>query len=130
GDTQACLRFFAQLSEKERQGYAGHVRSWFKSLAKNWLLETGPGAFARNPLMEAAEVAVQASCSWSDLKKLGWRALAADELQFEIFTARRPDWLDDWAKWLCEANPHRWPLVRRLVHQGLCRAPESDHYVL
>ena len=26
--------------------------------------------------------------------------------------------------------PRWWPLVRRLVRQGLCRAPQTDHYVL
>jgi hypothetical protein len=78
----------------------------------------------------SAEVAVQAACSLSDLKQLGVRALPAEDLHFEIISARRPVWLDDWAKWLCEAVPHRWPLVRRFVRQGLCRAPETDHYVL
>jgi hypothetical protein len=80
--------------------------------------------------MEVAEVAAQWACSFSELKKLGWRAFPADELVFEIFTARRPAWLGDWVNWLCEVMPHRWSLVRRFVRQGLCRAPETDHYVL
>jgi Family of unknown function (DUF6493) len=130
GDTKACLRFFAPLSEKERQAYASQVGTWFKSLSKNAFLETAPGTFQRNVLLEAAEVAVQACCSLGDLKHLGARALPLNELQFEIFTARRPVWLDAWTRWLCEAAPLRWPLVRRFVRQGLCRAPETDHYVL
>jgi hypothetical protein len=130
GDVRDCLQFFARLTEKERQGHAGQVRTWYKSVSKKSILETTPGTFARNPLVEAVGVAVQACCSLSDLKQFGWRALAEDELQFEIFSARRPAWLDDWAAWLCEAVPHSWPLVRRLIRQGLCRAPETDHYVL
>jgi len=130
GDTKACMRFFARLSEKERQGYAEHVRTWFKSLYKNSFLETKPGTFSPNPLMEAAAVAVQSACSLSDLKQFSWRALPVDDLQFVIFTARRPAWFDDWATWLCEAVPHRWSLVRRFVREGLCRAPETDHYAL
>lgn len=130
GDTKACMIFFAGLSEKERQAYAEQVRTWFKSLSKKSFLETNPGTFVRNPLLEAAEVAVQASCSLSDLKKFAWRAIPVNELQFAIFAARRPAWLDDWANWLCETAPHRWPLVRRLVRDGLCRVPQTDHYVL
>jgi hypothetical protein len=130
GDTKACLKFFDRLSEEDRQGYAGQVKTWFKSLSRNSFLETKPSTFERNPLLEAADVAVQACCSLTDLKRFGGRALPADELQLEIFTARRSEWLDDWATWLCEVVPHRWPLVRRFVRQGLCRAPETDHYIL
>jgi Family of unknown function (DUF6493) len=130
GDTKACVQFFDGLSEKDRQGYVEQVRTWFKPLTKNWMLEIKPGTFATNPLLEAAKVAVQAACSLSDLKKFSWRALPTDELLFEIFAARRPAWLDDWATWLCEAAPHHWHLVRRFVRQGMCRAPETDHYVL
>ena len=130
GDTKACMKFFARLSEKQRQGYAEQVRTWFKSLSKDQFLEAEPGKFVPNPLVEAAEVAVQSACSLSDLKQYSWRALPVDDLHFAIFSARRPAWLDDWATWLCEAVPHRWPLVRRFVCQGLCRAPETDHYVL
>ena len=130
GDTKACMEFFARLSEKERQGYAEHVRTWFKSLSKNAFLQTKPSTFERNPLMEAAAVAVQAACSLSDLKQFSWRALPGIVLHFAIFTARRPAWFDDWVSWLCEAAPHRWPLVRRFVCQGLCRAPDTDHYAL
>ena len=130
GDSKACMEFFAGLSEKERQGYAEPVRTWFKSLCQDAFRQTKSGTFERNPLMEAAAVAVQAACSLSDLKQFGWRALPEADLHFAIFAARRPAWLDDWATWLCEAVPHRWPLVRRFVCQGLCRAPRTDHYVL
>src|ERR1700733_6450593 len=85
GDTKACMTFFADLSEKERQGYAEQVRTWFKSLSKKPFLETKPGAFERNPLLETAAVAVQSACSLSDLKKLDWRALPGDDLHFAIF---------------------------------------------
>ena len=130
GDTKACMQFFDGFSEKDRQGYVEQIRTWHKPLSKNWIVEIKPGTFATNPLLEAANVAVQAACSLSDLKKFGWRALPTDELLFEVFAARRPAWLDDWATWMCEAAPHRWHLVRRLVRQGLCQAPETDHYVL
>jgi hypothetical protein len=130
GDTKACLRFFVKLSEKERRPYAGQAHAWFKEVAKNWFIETKPGTSVRNPLIDAAAVTVQSACSFSDLKKLGWQAIPDEELLHVILTSRQPDWLDDWADWFCTTMPHRWSFLRRLVREGLCRKPETDHYVL
>jgi hypothetical protein len=130
GDAEACVKFFAGFSEKERRGYAEDVRTWFKSVSKNFLVQTGPNTFTTNPLLGAASVAVQSACSLSELKQFGVRALPVEDVQFAIFSTRRPSWLDDWAIWLCETQPNRWQLVRRFVRQGLCRTPQTDHYVL
>lgn len=130
GDTRACLEFFAKLSEKERRAYAEQALAWLKPVFKKSVIEVNPGHFHRNPLLDAGQVAIQAACSLSEIKKLGWRAMPNEELVFEIFAARRPDWLDEWAIWICEVQPRWWTLVRRLVRQGLCGAPETDQYIL
>src|SRR5215468_8607655 len=106
GDSKECVAFFANLSEKERQSYSQQALSWFKPVKANYIVEVKPGTFTQNQLAPAAEVALLATCSLSQLQKLGTRALPPQELAFDVLASRRPDWLDNWSAWLCDQVPH------------------------
>jgi hypothetical protein len=130
GDEQACLAFFSGATEAQRQTVAELAGRWFKEQCAQMFIETGPGRFSRNPLLTSAAVAVLATGSFSQLKKLGWRAIPEEGLAYQILADRCPSWLDDWARLVLEAQPRFWPTVRRLVREGLCARPETDNYWL
>src|SRR5262245_42839553 len=120
GDVQACLALFAGKSEKERQAVANLAAIWLKRQAKEMFLDTGPGTLSRNTKLDAAEVAALASCSFSELKKFGWRGVPLEENAYEVMLDRRPPWVEQWATMVLEINPRHFSLVRRLVREGLC----------
>src|SRR5262245_49217934 len=112
GNTKACLAFFDELPEKDRQGHASQSLDWFKAVNAKPIIQVNQNTWTSNPLLPAAEVAVLASCSLSQLKKLGRGAVPSES--FEVLKARRPAWLDDWVEWFCDQSPHGWSLVRKL----------------
>jgi Family of unknown function (DUF6493) len=130
GNEKAVIALFKEASEPERQAVAALALKWHKRQAAQPFYQSGPGSFTRNPLLTAAEAAVLASASFSELKKLGWRGLPVHDLAFQVLAARRPSWAGDWALMLLEFNPRNLALVRRLMREGLCHRPETDNYWL
>jgi hypothetical protein len=130
GDEQACLALFEQATEKERQTVADVAARRLREASAQMFIETRPGTFERNSLLNAAEIAVLASCSLSQLKKFGWRAIPEPEATYRVFSTRRPAWIDDWVTFALETTPRHFPLVRRLMRDGLCRRPPTDNYLL
>src|SRR6185369_3095636 len=108
GDIKECMAFFHELAEKDRQSYAPQAMSWVKQVDKDFVVEVQPGHFQQNLLVPAAQVALLAACSLSQLTKLNLRALPTQDVAFEVLNARRPDWLSDWVEWLCEQFPRWW----------------------
>ncbi len=49
---------------------------------------------------------------------------------YDVLAARRPKWLPDWCRWALKSTHTAWPVVRRLVRDGLCERPETDEYYL
>jgi hypothetical protein len=129
GDVDACLAYFERATEEERKAAAALALEWYSVQHANLMIAEGPNRWRINPLYGAAKAAVLAACSLSQLKKRG-RDLSLDDVDFQILSARRPDWLTDYAAWSLERHPSVWRAVRRLERAGLCRRPETDCYVL
>lgn len=62
GDKDSCLAFFQGMSEKMRRKLAPQCQSWFRKVRKN-SAPSGP--------MEAAAIAVFATCNATEIKSLG-----------------------------------------------------------
>lgn len=135
GDVAACLAFFEKLTEKERQNYAKQVEAALKEAqAQGWKETTRDGSttmqFQASPNLPALKAAVWAACSFGTIKRLGWQAIPEkDDDAYRILVTRKPEFLNEWAEWICELR-NEWPLVRRLIREGLCRKPDSDNYTL
>jgi hypothetical protein len=124
------VELFKGATEKDRRVAARVVVDWLKVQSKSTLIHRGNGLYTRNELLDAAEIAALAACSLAELKHLGHRAIPDDEIAYAVLEDRRPPWIEDWAKMVLEINPRHWPVVRRLVHEGICRRPDSDNYFL
>jgi Family of unknown function (DUF6493) len=129
GDVEACIAYFEHATEQERKAVAAQALEWYALQDKNWYVADGPTSGRTNPLLGAADAAVLASCSLGQLKKRG-RNLRMSDTDFRVLAARKPDWITDYAGWSLEKLPAIWPAVRRLERAGLCRRPDTDHYVL
>lgn len=130
GDAKACAVLFTGATEKDRQALAEFAYRRRTELSANSYLETTPGTFTRNQLLDAAEVAVLATCSFSQLKKLGVRAVPEEKIAHQVLADRRPAWLSDWARMLLEDNPRYFRLIRMLEREDLCVHPEIDNFWL
>jgi hypothetical protein len=141
GDALACLAFFEPLAEPDRARYAARLIARFRAL----MPAIGSRLIQRLTLIAnsvpwnslgidpdrlcAAQIAVLASASLSQLRKLGPPVLPGAETACAVMAARRPPWLGQWAEFLCELSPANWQLVRLLVRGGLCQAPQTDAYI-
>jgi hypothetical protein len=129
GDEQACVALFGDATEEERARVAECAVQCLKR-ESDVFLQTSPGGFSRNPRNTVATIAVLASCSFSQIKKLGRHAIPLAEHINPVFAARRPSWLRDWAAMILEKFPQLWSSIRPLVRDGLCQRPETDNYWL
>src|SRR5437870_5462150 len=84
GDEKACLTLFTGATERERQAVAELASRWLQEQWAGRVVQTGPGKFSLNRLLPAAQVAVLAACSLSQLKKHGWHAIPTDELAYPV----------------------------------------------
>jgi hypothetical protein len=127
GDAKACLKLLENTSEKERQAVAKSAFEWFKKIDKEGMVQVGPGQWSRHPLLDSAEIALCGCASISQLKECRhWIPSEA----YEIMSARRPPWINEWAELILQWSPANHSLVRRLVRDGLCRRPTNDNYLL
>jgi hypothetical protein len=122
-----CVQFFASSSEAERRDLAKLAVPLFKQANKIRRMESG---VERDPRLPAAQIAVLATGSLSELKQLGWQAVPDAKAAFAVLTNRRTSWLTEYADYLLSVNPLHWPLVRTLVRQGHCRRPSHANYTL
>lgn len=127
GDAAACLKFFAKASEPDRRALAKTAQAAAKRNDK--LLRQGDrqGSKLR---FAAAQIAVLATSSLSELKSLGWLGWPDAKTTFELLSSRRPEWLPEYTEYILERNVRSWPLVRALVRRGLCPRPRHDNYTL
>lgn len=54
-----------------------------------------------------------------------------EQAAVQILADRKPDWADDWLLQQIEGTELllSWPIVRRLIREGVCRTPDSEGYV-
>jgi hypothetical protein len=130
GDVGACIAYFEHATEDERKAVAALAFDWYAAQEYAGSASgDGPRLWGTSPSFGAASAAVLAACSFSQLKKRG-RNLRPGDVDFRILEARKPDWTTDFAAWSLNQVPAIWPAVRKLERAGLCRRPETDHYVL
>jgi hypothetical protein len=117
-NAKACLEYFCGRSEKERRECA--------KLAATHLKKVDGG--------RTAAIAATSACSFSELKKLDWRAFPQSEDVIEVLGDRRPDWIDKWVMLRLENEwywaPGVWQPIYTLAREGLCRKPDHPHYYL
>ena len=129
GDVDACLAYFEHATEDERKAVAQLTLDWYAKQHAKLMIQESPNSWRVNPLLGTAAIAVLASCSLAQIKKRGW-SLWPRQGDLRVFEARKPPWLTEFAAWSLERNPMIWPSVRALERAGLCRRPDTDHYVL
>lgn len=122
-----CSEFFVGMPESQRRELAPATIAIYKQTLK--LLQAAKRHVSDSQLPTAC-VAVLATASLSELKKLGWRAVPEAKIAFDVLRERRPEWLTDYAEFLLAENPFHWPLVRTLVRRGLCDRPTHENYTL
>lgn len=137
GKTAQIGDFFACMPETERREFAPGLIALVPEFHDfGWLSENTYGSKTDDSVRDASTLAVLASASLTELKKLGWQytppmwGAKEQEPFLAILRDRAPDWLDSWAAWLLEDNFRYWGFVRRMVREGLCNPPETDFYAL
>lgn len=81
---------------------------------------------------EVARLALLGTATLGELKKAGpwWPYPESEQFAQHILSDRRPPWLADWADATLTENFRAWPLVRRLVREGVLRKPQTEFYTL
>ncbi|MDH3968989.1 MAG: DUF6493 family protein, partial [Rhodospirillales bacterium] len=132
GRAEKSAGFFAGMPEAERRELAPTARDRLVAAWKQQLDDLPSSARTkRGDPVDAARVAVLATASFGELKRLGWRAAPRhDESCWKAIRERRPQWLSEWCGWLLDESHWQWRHVRDLVREGVCAPPESDGYVL
>lgn len=138
-NSAACARLFDSLDEPDRRPLAKVALNWYRSCLAVMNDRPAPRGAVPLPtspgfLIDAVTVAVLATASWTEFRRLsGWidRIGSLDsKLVEQVVLQRRPDWFVAWADSLLAANPDHWPLVRRLQRAGLGSPAENDDYVV
>jgi len=127
GDVEGCLALFEGSTASERRPFAKIARA---PLDRYWKLGWDERREKDKGILQAAAVAVLATATLGELKKLGWQGVPDAEHAFALISALKPEWTSSWAELILEDNPRHWPLVRRLVRADLCPVPGTDNYIL
>jgi hypothetical protein len=152
-DTPGCIALFATATEAERRAVAKvaaerlravtvDVPGQFTNLLSNSSDETLQWLFPKASLqrggLRAAQVAVLATATLGELKKLGERCFPPVDDAIAVLQVRRPPWVGAWAEVILSwgGTGHRsfsmadhWRFVRRLVRAGLCDRPRGSRYI-
>lgn len=126
---QATIEFFSGKSEKERKSFSAEAMQTLKTaidkVVQNWSAPRDEAG------LEAARVAVLASCGFTEIKKFGLDGLPQPHHCLAVLTDRKPSWLDKWMDFaLQEAQYLYWPIVHQMEGAGLATAQRSSSYFL
>lgn len=139
GDVQACKTLLASMSETARRPFAKRASARLKEVLKGDFQETAPGRYEwvspfTDAQREAARIAVLATATLAELKRLEWdavpRSRVEEDAAIDFLREFRPAWLDEWAEALLEFSPETWRFARRLVRESICRKPTGPNYTL
>ncbi len=133
GTPQRCLDHLAGLSHEERRQLAPVALKQYRATDKAWMDSYGESNSRRKALdkkLENTRVAVFATATRSELKKLGWQAVPNDGLAYDVIATLQPDWTDGWVSDILDAVPQMYTTVRRLYDAGLCTKPTTESYIL
>ncbi len=135
GDVPACLELCRGLSEATRRTLAPSVAARYREVRDERDFSRGikilPGHWDRE---RAALVSLYSTAALKDINRLETGGFPWIDPLYEALSERRPAWLEQWVErtLLHPRNrfSSRWPLVRRLIRDGLCPRPELDAYYL
>lgn len=128
GDVQACKSLLASMSETARRPFAKRASARLKEVLKGDFQETAPGRYEwvspfTDAQREAARIAVLATATLAELKRLEWDAVPRSRVEedgaIDFLREFRPAWLDEWAEALLEFSPETWRFARRLVRESI-----------
>jgi hypothetical protein len=153
GDAEGCIAFFAEATEDDRRALAKTAGSHLSALTKNSpdeLVVTeprpdglpvrvfGPWNRLQPAGFRAARIAVLATATLVELKKIGAGCMLESEDAVAVLSARRPPWIADWANHILSwhraqdrsyLGVHKWNLLRGLARAGLCPRPNDPQYI-
>lgn len=118
--TQETAAFFHGMPEAQRRSYAPLCLKLLKQVKKS------------DKSVLAAEAAVLATGTLSELKAVSWRIERETDLAYAILADRKPEWLGERAEQLLKQSYYwfHWALIRRLVRAGLMAKPQTPNYYL
>ena len=127
-DADAIAQQVLGLDEARRRAIAKELVPFARELQRTWNRTMQDGPLDKLVVLGPA---LLGTATLSELKRIGWPALP-DEVEpaFTVLADRRPEWLAGWADWALDARPWLFPLVRRLVREGVLERPAFDSYAL
>lgn len=137
GSEDSLILMLANASEKERKAASAVVINRLDRDIEPYVRRGLTPAQARRVMFGWALVerkidmrpllAVLGTSTLAEIKRYG---VIVPPKAYEVLAARKPKWLPQWCQWILASNHQGWPVVRRLVRNGLCERPESDEYYL
>ena len=130
--TKSARKVLARLAEmpaKERRAFAKPAMALFKKLDRFWInAESLPDPKVKDG--EAVTVAVLATASGSELRKLSFFPRPGKVGLVELIGALKPDWTQAVVDHFVEQRAFYVAQFRPLWEAGLCARPESDAIIL
>lgn len=116
---RTVLKLFANATEKERKFVASTAVELLRSAIDDMVAHVNWDAnkphVPRPKNMSTRRLAVLCTANFPEIKKFGFDGLANPDEAYVAMRDRRPDWLDNWLAFVCEAAPVTyWNIVRRL----------------
>lgn len=137
GTEDSVVQLLAGATEKERKAASKAVIERLERALQPWLSQGLTQAQARRVIFQFAgvgrqvdhrpQLALIGTGTLGEVKRFG---VTMPAKAFDVLAARKPGWVGDWCKWALGASTFSWPVVRRLVREGLCERPEMDEYYL
>ena len=144
-DAEGCITLFARATEAERRAVAKTAAARLRAVTADVsaqlmpMIDAVPEAYIRQFCpsyamnrggLRVAQVAVLATATLRELKTFAVRCLPPVEDSVAVLSARRPPWVGEWVEAiLAWQGSGQWPLVRRLIREGLCDRPRSPQYI-
>jgi hypothetical protein len=146
GDVEACIAAFQGMPETDRRKLGATAVARLRELGEglpaqfNRFLDGEALQLLPSILMDrerlarfrVASVAVLATATVTQWRRVKSRALPSDDALFRIVSDRRPEWLGELVEHICDREEtfgSRWSVIRRLVRAGLCGTPKSPRYI-
>ena len=126
-DGAACVALLDGVPESERRELAPAIVARCKeldALRLDWDQEQDIRlGYWRQ--FEVAGLALYGTASLGEIKALKVNTVH-DQRLYDILASRRPAWIESWMAWTLAENGLSWPVIRRLVRDGVAARPESD----
>lgn len=128
-DAKSVLTELAKVPARERRAFAKPAMALFKKLDRFWInAESLPDPKVKDG--EAVTVAMLATATGSELKKLGFFPRSKKVPLEEIVRAFDPDWLQPVVDHFVEDRVFYVGMFQPLWRAGLCERPASDGIIL